>query len=160
MRGANDCPNVRNHHVEMRSYRNIGYALVVLCALCIAGAWSAGQYWVIAVLALLGLAGIYMVLGAGSVDMDANRIRHQSCLGAWEINWDEITHVEIGAIDGTLVLLGDNKRFIVRPAGWWSGPDTAGALEFVVKKLEVRNLPPSPSRTAAYKLMKNTRVKT
>ncbi len=32
------------------------------------------------------------------------------------------------------------------------------ALEFVVQQLERRNLPPRPSRTATYKMMKNTRA--
>ncbi len=144
--------------VERRSYRNIGLALVVLCALCIVGAWSAEQVSPIVVLALFGLAGLYMVLGAGRFDFDADGIRHQSQLGAWAIRWDDITHVEISEIDGTLVLAGGNKRFILSPAAWWTGSDSGSALEFVVQQLERRNLPPRPSRTATYKMMKNTRA--
>ncbi len=144
--------------VERRSYRNIGWALVVLCALCIVGAWSAEQIWPIIVLAVFGLAGLYMVLGAGRFDFDDDGIHHQSQLGAWAIKWDDITHVEIGAIDGTLVLAGSDKRFILSPPAWWTGSDAGSALEFVVQQLERRNLPPRPSRTATYKSMKNTSV--
>ncbi len=143
----------------MRSYRNVGFSILVLCGLCIVGAWSAHVYWATAVFALFGLVGIYMALAAGGFEMDADGIHHHSTFGTWAIKWNDITHVEIGVIDGTFVLAGDNKRFILSPAGWWAGPDTGGALEFLIEQLKARNLPPQPSRTATYKFMKNTRVR-
>ncbi|MSQ18613.1 MAG: hypothetical protein EXR39_03420 [Betaproteobacteria bacterium] len=149
---------VGKYQIGLRSYRNIGWALVVLGALCIVGAWSAQVYWATGVFGLLSGVGLYMALAAGGFDLDADGIRHRSTFGAWAIKWDEITHVEIGVTDGTFVLAGSTKRFILSPSGWWSGLDTGGALDFLVEQLKARNLPPQPSRTAAYKIMKNTRV--
>jgi hypothetical protein len=148
----------KTHHIELRSYRNVGWATLVLCALCIVGAGTADEYWAMAVFALFGLIGLYMVLGAGRFDMDADGVRHHSAFGSWAIRWDEITRVEIGIVDGTFVFSGDDKRFVLSPSGWWSGLDTGAALEFLIAQLRARDLPPQPSKTAAYKIMKNTRI--
>ncbi len=149
---------IGKYQLGMRSYRNIGWAMFVLCALCLVGAWSAQLYWPTVLFVLFGAGGLYMALGAGGFEMDAAGIRHYSTFGTWAIKWDEIRHVDIGDADGTFVLAGDNKRFVLSPSGWWSGPDTGEALDFLVEQLKARNLPPQPSRTAAFKFMKNTRV--
>ncbi len=80
---------ISQHQFGMRSYRNIGWAMFVLCALCIVGAGSAEVYWAAALFALFGLAGLYMALAAGGFEMNADGIYHQSTFGTWAIKWDE-----------------------------------------------------------------------
>ena len=98
------------------------------------------------------------MLGAGSFDINGEGLFHKSSFGEWRILWSEISCVEVGEMDGTLVLHGDDKRFILSPPGWWSGADKNDAIAFVIKQLDVHNLTPKKSRTAAYKIMKNTRI--
>ena len=143
----------------MRTYRIVGWVCLAFSVLCIVGALWIGQYWPVIVFSFFALLGIYIVMGAGSFDIDSNHIKHTSRFGAWQIGWDEISQVEVGEMDGTLVLKGNNKRFILSPAGWWAGPDKSDAIAFVDKQLETRKLSPRASRTAAYKVMKNTRIK-
>lgn len=146
------------HHIEMRSYRILGWAWLVLCALGMIAAFLDQLYLPGAGFTLASLFGVYAVLSAGSFAIDAQGLTHQSSFGKWHIRWDEITRVEIGEVEGTLVLHGNNKRFILSSPGWWSAAEKEAAFAFVVKQLEARNIPPQPSRIAGYKMMKNTRV--
>jgi len=148
-----------SYHVEMRSYRLVGWVCLVFFTFCTVAAFLSGHYWPALGLAVFAVLGLYIVLGAGSFDIDGDRITHRSWFGTWQILWDEINHAEVGETDGTLVLTGIDKRFVLSPPGWWSGPAKEEALRFVVKQLEARRLSPQPSRSAAYKIMKNTRIR-
>ncbi|MDG4475467.1 PH domain-containing protein [Thiovibrio frasassiensis] len=147
-----------NYHIEMRPYRIIGWAWLVFCLFGLTAALLSQLYWPALGCTFSSLFGLYMALGAGSFDIDSNGLTHRSSFGTWHIRWDEIANVEIGEMEGTLVLHGRNKRFILSSPGGWDGAVKEEAFAFVVKQLEARNIPPKPSRSAAYKIMKNTRV--
>jgi hypothetical protein len=99
-----------------------------------------------------------MILGAGSFDIDGDGLTHRSAFGIWRIRWDEIASVEVGEAEGTFVLFGKDKRFVLSPPGWWASADKQAALAFVIKQIQTRKIPAQATRTAAYKIMKNTRV--
>ncbi|HIJ89349.1 MAG: hypothetical protein OEV89_00635 [Desulfobulbaceae bacterium] len=149
---------MNTYHIEMRSYRLLGWAWLVLCALGMIASFLDQLFLPAAGFALASLFGMHAVLNAGSFDIDMHGLTRTSSFGAWHIRWDEISRVEIGEVEGTLVLHGSNKRFILSSPGWWSAAEKDIAFDFVVKQLEARNIPPQPSRTAGYKIMKNTRV--
>ena len=86
---------------------------MVFFTFCIVAASLSGQYWAALGLAVFAVLGLYIVLGAGSVDIDGDRITHSSWFGTWQIRWDEINRAEVGEMDGTLVLMGIGKRFVL-----------------------------------------------
>jgi hypothetical protein len=149
-----------SYHIELRSYRIIGWVDFIVCITCAVMACWSEQCWPAMGFAIFSVLGLYLALGAGNYDIDTNGITHKSSFGTWRIQWDEIASVEIGEVDGTLVFHGSNKRFILAPPTVWAGPDKHNALDLVIEQLESRNLSPKFSRTTAYKIMKNTRVDT
>ena len=143
----------------MRSYRLVGYGALALFSLGAAAAFRAGQHWPAISLAGFAVFGLCVALGAGSFSMDDQRIRHQSTFGNWQMLWSEVSGAEFGP-NGTLVLLGENKRFVLSPPSWWAGQHRAAAAKFVANQIDVRGIVPRPSGTADYRIMKNTRVRT
>jgi len=146
------------YHIEMRSYRIIGWGWMALCSLGLIISLFTQQYWPAAGCVVSAAFGAYMVLGSGSFDIDGEGLFHRSSLGAWKIRWDEISRVEVGAGEGTMVLHGRNKRFILSSPGNWDESVKDAALAFVTRQLEARRIPFQVSGVAAYKIMKNTRV--
>jgi len=146
-------------HIEMRSSRLIGWGWLVLCTAGLIITLLYGLYWLVAGSAFSALFGIYMVLGAGSFDIDSNGLIHTSSFGTWQIHWDEITSVEVGEVEGTIVLLGSNKRFILSSPGGWEPSIRDSALAFIFQQIAAHEIPTYQSKNAAYKIMKNTRIK-
>lgn len=146
------------HHIEMRSHRIIGGGWIALCAIGLLITLLSQQYWLAAGCVVSAAFGVYMVLGSGSFDIDNEGLYHRSSLGAWKIRWDEIIRVEVGAGEGTMVLHGNDKRFILSSPGGWDESVKDAALAFLAKQLEARQIPYQVSGSAAYKIMKNTRV--
>lgn len=142
----------------MRSYRIIGWSWTGFCVVGLVVTLLSKLYWPVAGCAFSALLGVYMVLGSGSIDIDSDGLIHKSSFGIWQIRWDEMSSVEVGEVEGTMVLHGSNKRFILSSPGGWDASVRDEAFAFIVKQLEVRNIPPQPSATAACKIMKNTHV--
>jgi len=145
------------YHIDMRSYRIIGWGWITICALGLMISILSQQYLLAAGCIVSAVFGAYMVLGSGSFDIDSEGLFHKSSLGAWKIRWDEISRVEVSG-EGTMVLHGSNKRFILSSPGGWDDSVKDEVFTFVSKQLEARGIPPQPSVTAIYKIMKNTRV--
>lgn len=146
------------YHVEMRPYRIIGWVWIALCTVGLIVVLLSQQYLLAAGCLVSAAFGAYMVLGSGSFDIDSEGLFHRSSFGAWQIRWDEISSVEVGAGEGTMVLHGNNKRFILSSPGGWDESVKDEAFAFVTRQLESREIPFKPSGVAAYKIMKNTRV--
>jgi hypothetical protein len=144
-------------HIEMRSYRIIGWGWMTICALGLMIALLSQQYWLAGGCVVSSLFGAHMVLRSGSFDIDTEGIIHRSSLGIWSIGWDEISRVEVSG-EVTMVLHGENKRFILSSPGNWEESVKDEAFTFVTGQLEARHIPLRPSVTAVYKTMKNTRM--
>ena len=118
----------------------------------------AKQYGPIAGFVFFVLLGAYMIVSAGRFALDQNAISHKNVFGTFRLPWSEIRQIEVGAADGTLVLHGENKRFVVAPPSMWSGSEKPAAFELLQKRIESTGITPYPSNTAGYKMHKNVRV--
>lgn len=147
-----------NYHIELKAYRIIGWVGLLFC-LCGAIAALVEREFIVSIFfATFSTLGLYIILGAGHYEFNDTKLTHHSYFGTWEILWSELSKVEIGEADGSLVLHGTNKRFTISPPNYWSGKDKNDALVFIFKKFEDLGLILQPSKSAAYKTMKNTRV--
>ena len=146
------------YHIEMRSYRIIGWGWIALCAVGLIVALLIQQYLLAGGCVVSAAFGAYMVLGSGSFDIDSDGLFHRSSFGAWQIRWVEISRVEVGAGEGTMVLHGNNKRFILSSPGGWDESVKDEAFAFVTRQLKSRKIPFKPSGVAACKIMINTSV--
>jgi hypothetical protein len=150
--------NMDQYHIEMRSYRIIGWGWIALCAVGLIVVLLTQQYLLAGGCVVSAAFGAYMVLGSGSFDIDNEGLFHRSAFGAWQIRWDEISGVEVGAGEGTMMLHGNNKRFILSSPGGWDEAVKDEAFAFLSRQLESREIPFKASGVAACKIMKNTRV--
>jgi hypothetical protein len=120
----------------------------------------AGQPW--PALGLLGfsLLGVYLLVGAYSRYAVEEEALHAITPLGWHyrISWAEVRYVEHGT-GGTVVFHGDNKRFVLPPAAFWSGTHKPAMYERLVRILESKKLVPVPSNTADYRFNRNVRVR-
>ena len=150
---------MQQYHVELASYRLVGWVVVSFFTVCAIASFVSGErgssIWFI----LFVLFGVYLILGAGHFEMDHDRLVHRSAFGEWQIHWDEIIAVEVGSGGGTFVLRGDSKAFVLSPPGWWTGAAREATWRFLQQQLQRRGLEPLMSRTADCAIMRNTRVR-
>ncbi|MCM2315885.1 MAG: hypothetical protein NDJ92_12130 [Thermoanaerobaculia bacterium] len=142
----------------MRTYRAVGLSCLVLFSFVGVATFDGEERWLSWLFAAFAVFGLYIALGAGSFDLDEREVRHQSVFGKWQMLWEEVVYVEIGVADGTLVLHGGAKRFILSPPSSWPRHVRIEAVRFVQQQVEKRNLPIQYTRSAAYKIMRGTRV--
>ncbi len=142
----------------MSTYRMAGWLSLLLFGFFTWFSYSCCRGWPALFFFFFTGLGLYLILAAGSFDLDEQSLTHQSAFGRWRIGWNEIVSVEVGQVDGTIVLHGTDKRFILAPPGYWRGVDRKLVLDFVLAQLEARKVPMKTSRGAAYKIMRNTRV--
>jgi hypothetical protein len=101
--------------VGVMTYSVIGWICVAFFGMCAVGSTLAGQYWPVLIFMFFVALGLYMLLSAGHYEFDSVSITHVSWLDTHRIRWDEVSAVETGAFDGTVVLHGANKRFVAAP---------------------------------------------
>jgi hypothetical protein len=150
--------NSKHYEVKLTTYTVVGWLGVVFGILCSVGAFLARQYGPIIGFGSFVVLGIYTILGSGKLGFDQDGVLHQTAFRMYEIYWKQVTGVEIGAGDGTVVLHGNNKRFVVAPPSFWSGAQRIDAYSFFAKKIQDTGITPRASRIAAYKLHKNVRI--
>lgn len=150
--------NTKPHWViGLRGYTVAGWCCLLLFMGASVGAFLAQQYPPIVIFLAFALLGLYLILGAGQFMLDEAGIVHQCHLGTFRILWQDVRRVEMGT-QGTLVFYGDQQRFILAPAEYWSGEDKFTAYTFLVQKLKALGLQPFPCRSADYKSHKNVRI--
>lgn len=150
--------NSERYEVRLTSYAVVGWLGVVFGTFCSVGAYLARQYGPILVFGLFVALGIYTILGAGKVVFYQDGVTHQTAFRMYGIYWKQVTGVEIGAADGTVVLHGEDKRFVLAPPSAWSGTQKFDAYSFFAKKIQDSGIKPRTSRVAAYKIHRNVRV--
>ncbi|KAF1721696.1 hypothetical protein [Pseudoxanthomonas wuyuanensis] len=143
--------------VSLLSYRILGAVCSIFFAGCSVGAFLAQQYGPISIFGFFVLVGIYLLAAAGPYELTEGRIAQNSLFGQFEIRWQDVREVELGS-QGTLVLRGRDKRFIVSPVSAWSGPDKAKAAELLCAKLDRPEIRSYSSASADFKTHRNVRV--
>jgi hypothetical protein len=148
---------MQTHHVELRSYRMVGWLCLATFTAAAIGSFASGYRWSSLYFLLFVLLGLYIRLGAGGFDFDSERLVHRSGFGEWQIRWDEITAVEVG-VAGTFVFRSGTKAFVLSPPGWWPVEGRKEALSFLLDQIVSRGLNPTVSRKAEFAIMRHTRV--
>ena len=143
--------------VGLLSYKIIGWVCVVFFLGCSIGAYFARQYGPITIFMFFVLMGVYMIVSAGSYTLNDESVTHTNVFGSFHILWQNVRQIEVGT-QGTLVLHGNDQRFILAPATFWSGRDKPEAFALLTKKIEDLDITPYPSNVADYKIHKNVRV--
>jgi hypothetical protein len=144
--------------IDMRSYRWTGYACFIIFTLCSIFALISGEYVVLLEFAFFSFIGLYFALCSGVYVIDADNLLLNSVAGQWRISWNEISAAQFSGM-GSLLLLSRNKRFVLAPPSWWPRACRAEGRRFVSEQLMARNIASTPSATADFKWMKNTKIK-
>jgi hypothetical protein len=140
------------------SYKIIGAVCVLFFTGCAAGAFVAGQYPPITIFAFFALMGLFMLTTAGSFEISEKDITHRNHFGTFRLTWREVKEVELGT-QGTIILHGEGKRFVLPPRAYWSGKQKHAAFGFLHKTIENLSLTCYSSNTADYKIHKNVRMR-
>jgi hypothetical protein len=125
--------------VELGIYKAVGWVNVVLftaggIAACLARQYSAGG----GLLLFVGL-GVYIILTAGSFSLGEQDIVHSTRFRRYLITWDQVRTIEVGN-QGSLVLHGDDKRFVLAPISYWTGKEKEAAAELLKRKIKTLGL--------------------
>lgn len=143
--------------VGLLSYKIIAWVCIVFFLGCSLGAYFSHQYGPSLFFWVFILMGLYMLISAGSFELDEAGVRHKNLVGEYRILWREVQRIEYGT-QGSLVLHGQNKRFVLAPPSVWSGLEKPQAFELLDRKINELGLTPYPSNVADYKIHKNVKV--
>ena len=140
------------------SYKIIGAVCALFFAGCAVGAFLARQYPPIAIFAFFIFMGLYMITSAGSFEISEWFITHRNLFGTFRMAWAEVRKIEFGT-QGSIILHGENKRFALAPAAYWSGKQKPEAFDLLRKTIDQLGIVSYPSNTADYKIHKNVRLR-
>ena len=142
--------------VGLAGYKAVGWVCGLAFSAGSIAAAVAHEYIVGAVFLAFGLLGLYVILAAGSFTFTESDVVHTTWFSRYRIAWSQVRTVEVGN-GGSLVLHGDDKRFVLAPTSYWSGKDKSAALALLHRKFE--SLAPSIYHTnnGDYKTHKNVR---
>ncbi len=144
-----------SHRVSLLSYKLIAWVCVIFFLGCSVGAYHAQQYGPSVFFWVFILMGLYMLISAGSFEFDDSGVSHKNLTGHYRMLWKNVQRIEFGR--GSLVLHGENKRFVLPAPAVWSGPEKLQAFELLERKVKELGLVPYPSNVADYKVHKNVR---
>jgi hypothetical protein len=158
-------PNTSSHYeVSFNLYRIIGIACMFVSGALgfffffIKDIQSPNAWIGACVFFAFEILGIYLFLSASSTLIFTDEsVTHRTLFGVFRIRWEEITSIEFDA-QGTLVLHGENKQFVIWPVDAWSGKQKREACEFIQNKINQMSVTPSPSMWASVKNHKNVKV--
>ena len=144
---------IRVHH--SRLYEGVAWISVVMFGTFAFFAWRAGQPGASATFAVFIVLGVLMLLTMGWLEVDETGLTYRNRLGRYRIRWEEIQRVES---DGqTLVLCGPDKHLPFAP-GALGSEHKEEFVAYVMSRLDARAVPLVESRSASYRLPRNTRI--
>jgi hypothetical protein len=143
--------------VGLLSYKLIAWVDIIFFLGCSVGAYLAGQYGPSTFFWVFILMGVYMLMSSGMFELDEDGVSHKNVVGQYRMLWREVQRIEMGT-QGSLVLHGEGKRFVLVPASFWSGPDKVEAFTLLDRKVKELAITPYPSNVADYKVHKNVKV--
>ncbi|QNA90466.1 YcxB family protein [Massilia sp. Dwa41.01b] len=142
--------------VRLRSHTIAAWACIAIFLGCSVAAFLAGQYGPSAFFWVFIALGAYILVSSGSFELDEDGIGHRNTMGRYRMLWRDVERVDIG-VQGTLVLYGDDMRFVVAPVSAWSGQDRDAAFALLRRKMEERGLEPRTSHFGDYKAHRNVK---
>jgi len=150
--------STKTYQVGLMSAKIIGAVSGIFFLACGVLAFISQAYGTLPVFGFFTLLGLYLLLGSGNFEISEEAISQRNIFGHFRILWHEIQKVEMGA-QGTIVLHGENKRFVLSAPTFWSGQQKPEAFEFFRTKMEGLGVIFYPSNVADYKIHKNVRVR-
>jgi hypothetical protein len=143
--------------VGLLSYKIIAWVCMIFSFGCSLGAFFARQYGPSAFFWAFILMGLYMLISAGAFELDDDGVSHKNLTGHYRMIWRDVQRIEFGT-QGSLVLHGEGKRFVLAAPSVWSGPEKPQAFELLGRKIKELGITPYPSNVADYKIHKNVKV--
>jgi hypothetical protein len=144
--------------VGLRSYAIIGVICVLFFGGASIGVLLAHQYSPIAIFAVFFSLGAALCAAAGTLGFDRDGVSYASAYGQFRMAWRDVRQIEFSQM-GTVVLHGADRRFVIFPSSYWSGPHCRKAAEVLANAIRETGVVPTLSRTADYRLFKNVRVR-
>jgi len=143
--------------VGLAGYKAVGWVCGLLFSAGSIAAAVAHQYLASAGLLPFALLGAYIIVAAGSFTFTELDVIHTTWFGRYRIAWTQVRTVEVGN-GGSMVLHGDDKRFVLAPTAYWSGKDKSAALALLKRKFESLALSTYRTNIGDYKTHKNVRA--
>jgi hypothetical protein len=154
----------RHYEVSFTLYRNIGIACMFVSGALgfffffIKDTQSPNAWIGACVLFAFEILGLYLFLStSATLVFSEESVTHHTLFGVYRIRWEEVTSIEFDA-QGTLVLHGEEKQFVVWPVELWSGKQKREACEFIQTKIEKLNITPKPGQWPIVINHKNVKV--
>ena len=124
----------------------------------IVGSLNAGAYGASLIFLLFAALGVYLILGSGSMHLDADFITYHLPLRSYQIKWNEVRYIEIDAGGGNMVFAGDGKRLAVVGPAFWSGKDKIYLHKYMNEQMDKYGIDVRVTAKAMFRLSKNTRL--
>jgi len=144
--------------VGLLGHKILGWVCIIFFFGCSAGAYLAKQYGPSAFFWVFILTGVYMLMTSGTFEIDEDGLSHKNLMGHYRMLWSDVQRIEEGP-QGSLVLHGEGKRFVLAPPSFWSGPDKAQAFTLANRKVIELAITPTLSNLADYKAHKNVKIR-
>lgn len=144
--------------VGLLSYKILAWVGMIFFLGCSLGAFLARQYGASALFWVFILVSFYMLLSAGTFEFDEDGVSQRNLTGHYRMAWRDIQRIELGT-QGSLVLHGESKRFVLAAPSVWSGPEKPQAFELLCRKFNELGVTPYPSNVADYKSHKNVKAR-
>lgn len=141
------------------SVKVAGWGTMILATALLYGLWEPGKksiWFGIAFFLVFFSLGLFAVLTTGKLQIDKESIVRVTPLGKYQIQWEEITHIEQD-VYGALIFYGLDKYLAIYGPGWWSGKNKLAGAEFLFAEIELRKMEIRHIRVSL-KMSKNTKV--
>ena len=122
-------------------------------------AWRAGQGNVSPWFLVFGAIGVYLLLDTGSIEMDAKTIKYRTPLAQYQIEWDEVTQIQVDRGGGNMVFFGKDKRLATIGPTFWSGKDKLEMLILADEQIKKHGVETQVTNKAMFRLSKGTKIR-
>lgn len=144
--------------VRHTGYKLVGYLCGAFSVFCTVGAWRAGASSAALIFLIFVALAIFILLNAGSMQMDSEGIRYYLPLRSYQIRWDEVRYIEIDRQGGNMVFIGDNKTLATNGPVSWAGKDKMEVHRLISAQIKTYGIEVRQTEKAMFRLSKNTRM--
>jgi hypothetical protein len=135
----NDSPQLP---IQVNDHPLFWWAGWFVLALPLLAAWfdsQAGKWVMTPASAVLGLAGLYLLIAYGRTQVDATYVRRSSYLGTYQMWWWEINRVEVYGTQ-KIVFRGINKSLVIPGPVVMSATNRAQLLAYIQSQIQSRSI--------------------
>ena len=137
----------------------IAWVCIALFSFCAVMSWRAGEGKVTALFLIFVAVGIFILVFAGSMQMNQEFVFYKCLLANYSMKWNEVEKIEIDAQGGAIVFIGKNKQLAALGPSYWSGSDKREMLALLASKIKSNAIQVEQSPKALFKMSKNTKAR-